>query len=78
MKKLLIFVLVALSSCASHKVKRKRIYVEDLKQGNQLYSVKNNPYFYFMIDSTGGNHLVKTSALNSQRVIWTEKLSRKQ
>ena len=76
MKKLLIFVLVALSSCASHKVKRKRIYVEDLKQGNQLYSVKNNSYFYFMIDSTGGKHLVKTHMLNSNKVIWTEPLTR--
>lgn len=77
MKKLLMLALVVMSSCASIKVKPKqRTYVDDLKQGNQLYAVKDNPYFYFMIDSTGGKYLVKTHMFNSQRVLWTEKLTR--
>lgn len=77
MKKLLMLALVVMSSCASLKVKPKqRTYVDDLKQGNQLYAVKDNPYFYFMIDSVGEKHLVKTYMFNSERVIWTERLTR--
>jgi len=77
MKTVLLLLLIVLSSCASLKVKPKqRTYVDDLKQGNQLYAVKDNPYFYFMIDSVGGKHLVKTHMMNSQRVIWTERLTR--
>lgn len=51
--------------------------VDDLKQGNQLYSIKDNAYFYFMIDSVGNKHLVRTHMFNSQKVIWTEKLTRR-
>ena len=77
MKKLLMLALVILSSCASLKVKpKKKTYVNDLKQGNQLYAIKDNAYFYFMIDSVGGKHLVKTYMFNSERVIWTERLTR--
>jgi hypothetical protein len=76
MRNLLLLLLVCVS-CATTKVRPKRITIEELKNGNQLYSVKDNSYFYFMIDSVGNKHLVKTHMFNSQKVIWTEKLTRR-
>lgn len=73
----LLFLLLVCMSCATTKVRPKRVFIEDLKHGNQLYAVKDNPYFYFMIDSVGGKHLVRTHMFNSQKVIWTERLNRK-
>lgn len=71
----MITLLVMSASCASTKVRaKKKITIEDLKIGNELYGVKDNAYFYFMIDSVGRKHLVKTHMMNSQRVIWTEPL----
>lgn len=77
MRLLTLVLIIILSSCASTKVRKKRIMVDDLRQTNQLYSVKNNSYFYFMIDSVGNKYLVKTHLLNSEKVIWTERLTRK-
>lgn len=71
MIKYIIFILFILSSCSSVK---KDIFVNDLKLKNSLYGVQNNSYFYFMIDSTKTPHLVKTSIMNSDKVIWIEKL----
>ena len=75
MKKLIIL-LALLSSCASQKVKQKKVFVEDLKEKYRLYGVQNNPYFYFMMDSSGGPHLVKTHMFKPTKVIWIETLEK--
>lgn len=73
----MILLCVLLASCASSKrVKKKKTYVSDLTSKYRLYSVNGNSYFYFMLDSAGGPHLVRTHALNSEKVLWVEKLSR--
>jgi len=41
-----------------------------------MYGVQNNPYYYFMMDSAGGPHLVRTHMFKSTKVIWIEKLER--
>lgn len=74
--KIVFFLLLVCMSCATTKNHLKKITIDDLSAKNQMYGVKNNPYFYFMIDSVGGKHLVKTHMFNSQKVIWTESLIR--
>jgi hypothetical protein len=74
MKKNLIRIclLLLLSSCATNK-----ITIEQLQKKNQLYAIKNNNFYYFMIDSLNNKCLVRTSFMNSSKVIWIEKLNRK-
>lgn len=74
MKKL--FFLLLLMSCSSARVHTKKVYLHDLIKNNELYRVENNSYFYFMIDSTNKKHLVKMNLLNSDRVLWIEKLNK--
>lgn len=69
---LFFFILI---SCSSVRVKTKRTYLNDILKGNQLYSIKDNSYFYFMIDSVGNKHLVKMSLFNVDKVLWIEKLN---
>ena len=77
MKKVTLLLCVLLASCASSKrIKKKKTYVSDLTSKYRLYSVKGNSYFYFMMDSSGGPHLVKTHHLNSEKVLWIEKLGK--
>ena len=68
----LLLVLVS-TSCTTPK----KLFVENLREKNQLWGLKDNNYFYFMIDSVGDKHLVKTSMFNSSKVIWIEKMRRK-
>lgn len=78
MKKVLILICILLASCASsNRIKQKKTNVEDLTSKYRLYSVQNNSYFYFMLDSAGGPYLVKTHAFKPERVIWIEKLYKK-
>lgn len=77
----IIFLLVVLTSCHTtnsvQRVKPKKITIDNLREKNELWMVKNNPYVYFMIDSTNNAHLVKTHFSNSSKVIWIEKLNKK-
>lgn len=78
MRYILLLLMVLLTSCGStNRIRKKKVFVEDLVKSNQLYSVKDNSYFYFMLDSVGTPYLVKTHMFDAQRVIWTEKLNRK-
>lgn len=73
--------MVVLTSCHTtnsiQRVKPKKITIDDLKVKNELWMVKNNPYFYFMVDSVNNKHLVRTHIANSSKVIWIEKLNKK-
>lgn len=76
MKTLKLFLIaLILSSCATtNKTKLTKTTIDELRKKNQLYGINNNSYFYFMIDSLGNKHLVRTHMFNSSKVIWTEKL----
>lgn len=77
MKRAILLACVLLAACASSKkVKKKKTFVSDLTSKYRLYSVKENAYFYFMLDSSGGPHLVKTHTLKADKVIWIEKLQK--
>lgn len=75
MRKLLLLSLVLLASCASHRPAKKTT-LEELTKNYRVYGVQNNPYYYFMTDSAGGPHLVRTHMFKSTKVIWIEKLQR--
>jgi hypothetical protein len=69
--------MIMVSCASSNKVRKKKTYINDLTEKYRLYGVKDNSYFYFMIDSSGGPHLVKTHAFNPNKVIWIERLQKK-
>lgn len=71
-----ILILIVLCGCTSVRVKPKKIYLDDLTKNNQVYRVKDNSYFYFMIDSLGNKHLVKMNTFNCDKVLWIERLNR--
>lgn len=76
MKLFYLVLITIVFSCAPTK-KIKKIYLSDLVNKNQIYYIKDNSYFYFMIDSTNTKYLIKTSILNSSEVVWMEKLNQK-
>lgn len=76
MKTAALLLLIVLCSCSALKTKRKRVFIDDLKKSNELYTIKNNSYFYFMVDSLNHKHLVRTHIFNSSKVIWIEPLTR--
>jgi hypothetical protein len=74
--KYLLLAMCLLMGCASNRVRQKRVTIDELKDKYRMYGVQNNPYFYFMMDSSGGPHLVRTHMFKSTKVIWIEKLNR--
>lgn len=71
----LLLAALLLASCAAHRPAKKTTLGE-LTKRYRVYGVQNNPYYYFMQDSTGGPHLVRTHMFKSTKVIWIEKLER--
>jgi len=72
---ILLFLIILFSSCVSHKPKNKT-HLNELTSKYRMYGVQNNPYYYFMMDSAGGPHLVRTHMFKYTKVIWIEKLER--
>lgn len=64
-------IIFSMLSCST----TKKINIQELRDDGKLYSIKNNSYFYILIDSNRNVHLVRTHFMNSDRVIWTEKLN---
>lgn len=76
MKRILLIAFVLLvSGCTAHRP-GKKTRLEELTKRYRVYGVQNNPYYYFMQDSAGGPHLVRTHMFKSTKVIWIEKLER--
>jgi len=75
MKNLFVALAILLSSCVSFKPEKKT-HLNELTSKYRMYGVQNNPYYYFMMDSAGGPHLVRTHMFKSTKVIWIEKLER--
>lgn len=74
MKKIILLAFI-FASCSSTKMTMTTI--EELKNKNQVYAVKDNSYYYFMIDGDNNKFLVRTSLINSSKVIWMERLTKK-
>ena len=76
MKQILLIAFAFLvTACVTHRP-GKKTRLDDLTKRYRVYGVQNNPYYYFMQDSAGGPHLVRTHMFKSTKVIWIEKLER--
>ena len=77
MKYILLLLMIVVTACGTtNRVRKKKVFLNDLTSKYRMYGVQNNPYFYFMMDSAGGPHLVRTHMFKYTKVIWIEKLEK--